>query len=293
VPTGDVIEVAAAPLNPIDIAIGSGRYYGGHPPLPYVPGCEAVGRERGSGGLVWTFGGGLGTTRNGTIAELAEAGAHRIEVPSGADPVLAAALGIAGLAGWLAVAWRAPVHPGETVLVLGATGTVGLVAVQGARALGAGRIVAAGRDPDGLERAARLGADATVRIEDGVELAAAFRDACGGDGPMLVVDPLWGEPAAAAVEAAAPHARIVNLGQSADATAPLTSAALRGKMLTVLGHTNFAVPAEVLATEYPRLVQLAIEGAISIDVEPVALDDIEAAWQRQADGTGGKLVVVL
>ena len=69
---GDVVlEVLAASLNPIDIAVGSGRFYGGHPPLPYVPGCEAVGRVRGSERLVWAFGGGLGVARDGGMAELA------------------------------------------------------------------------------------------------------------------------------------------------------------------------------------------------------------------------------
>ena len=293
-PVGDdVIEVVATPLNPIDVAVWSGGFYGGHPELPYVPGCEAVGRERESGKLVWTFGGGLGTARDGTLATLARSGTYVVEVPEGADPAVAASLGIAGLAGWLPVAWRAPVRAGETVLVLGATGTAGLVAVQGARALGAGRIVAAGRSAAGLERAAELGADTTVRIEEGVDLVAAFREACGGDGPNLVIDPLWSEPAAAAVEAAAPGARIVNLGQSAGPTASLTSAAVRGKMLDLLGLSIFSVPAEVMATQYRELVQLAITGTVVVEVERVPLDEIGSAWERQASGSPGRKLVIV
>ncbi len=112
-------------------------------------------------------------------------------------------LGIAGLAGWLPVAYRAPVEEGDAVLVLGATGTVGVVALQGARLLGAARVMAAGRRPEGLERARRLGADATVSLEE-EDLVAAFREAFGGDGPSYVIDPLWGEPAVAAATAALP-----------------------------------------------------------------------------------------
>ena len=146
-----------------------------------------------------------------------------IEVPDGADPALAAGMGIAGMAGWLPFAWRAPLEGGENVLVLGATGSVGLVAVQTAKLLGAGRVVAAGRSAAGLERATQYGADATLRLDEVDDLVAAFKDAFGGEGPSYVFDPLWGEPAAAAVQAAVPQATIVNLGQSAGATSEIAS----------------------------------------------------------------------
>src|SRR6187200_2505542 len=198
----DVVEVLAAPINPVDLAVASGAYVAGHPPLPYVPGCEGVGRTA-DGRVVWVFGGGLGRTTNGAMAERVSIGdSMAIPVPDGADPAVAAGLGIAGLAGWLPLAWRAPLQGGENVLVLGATGAVGLVAVQTAKLLGARRVVAAGRSPEGLERAASLGADATVRLDEADDLVAAFKDAFGGAGPSYVFDPLWGAPAAAAVQAA-------------------------------------------------------------------------------------------
>ena len=291
-PAGPAVDVLAAPINPIDIAVSRGILATGHPELPYVPGCEAVGRTD-DGRLVWIFGGSLGRTTHGAIAARAPIGdAHAIDVPDGADPALAAGLGIAGLAGWLPLAWRAPLAGGENVLVLGATGSVGLVAVQTAKLLGAGRVVAAGRSATGLERALECGADATVRLDEGADLAAAFRDAFGGDGPDYVFDPVWGAPAAAAVDAAAPRATIVNLGQSAGATAELASAAVRFKNLSILGHTNFAVPPDELADHYRRLVGHAVAGDIRLDVEQVPLDAVADAWRRQAEGAGTKLVVV-
>jgi len=291
-PSGNTIEVLAAPINPIDLAVSRGILASGHPALPYVPGCESVGRS-GDGRLVWVFGGGLGTLRNGGMAErVAIDASHAVEVPEGADPAVAAGLGIAGLAGWLPFAWRAPLRGGENVLVLGATGSVGLVAVQAARLLGAGRVVAAGRSEAGLERALSLGADDVVHLGETNDLVAAFKDAFGGDGPSYVFDPLWGAPAAAAVQAAVPWATIVNLGQSAGATSELASAAVRFKTLSILGHTNFAVPADELAEHYRRLVGHAVTGEIRLDVERVPLDDVAAAWERQAAGAGTKLVLV-
>jgi NADPH2:quinone reductase len=291
-PAGETIEVLAASINPIDLAVSRGVLATGHPAFPYVPGCEAVGRTS-DGRVVWIYGGSLGRTSNGAIAERASVGdSYAIDVPEGADPALAVGLGIAGLAGWLPLAWRAPLRGGENVLVLGATGSVGLVAVQTAKLLGAARVVAAGRSASGLERALQRGADATVRLDEADDLVAAFRDAFGGEGPTYVFDPLWGEPAAAAVQAAAPRATMVNLGQSAGATSELVSAAVRFKNLSILGHTNFLVPPEELAEHYRRLVGHAVAGEIRLDVERVPLDSVADAWRRQADGAGTKLVVV-
>lgn len=290
-----LVEVLAVPLNPIDVNVAAGRFYGGSPPTPYVAGSEAVGVVRESvavppGTRVWAH---VGTKRNGALAELLVVpDGLLVPLPDGTDPALAGALGVAGLAGWLPVAYRAPVREGETVLVLGATGTVGIVALQGARLLGAGRVVAAGRRPEALERARRLGADAIVSLEED-NLAGAFRDACGGDGPSYVVDPLWGEPAVAAAQAAAPGARLVNIGQSAGAEAPFRSADVRGKQLEILGYSNFATPREVMDREYLRLLEHAATGEVQVEVETMPFERVAEAWRRQAEGAGVKVVVEL
>jgi NADPH:quinone reductase len=291
-PDGLVVELEAAPLNPLDINVGAGRFYGGHPPLPFVPGTEGVGRLP-TGERVWAFSDGLGLARDGTLAERVTVSRDAVvEVPDGIDSALAAALGIAGLAGWMPLAWRAPVRPGETVLVLGATGTVGLVAVQAAKLLGAGRVVAAGRKPARLARAGKLGADATVNLEEVDDLAAAFKEASGGDGPELVFDALWGAPFRAALDAAAPRARLVNLGQSAGPEATLTSAAVRGKDIDILGWTIYRVARDVLADHYRQLVGHAASGRIALELERVPLDGVADAWQRQASGEADRKLVI-
>jgi NADPH2:quinone reductase len=292
-----LIELLAASINPVDLGVASGRFFAGSPPVPYVAGAEGVGRileadGHAAGTVVWTGMQGLGISRDGVLAERAVAREDGVvAVPEGADPVVASALGIAGLAGWLPLAWRAPVRPDDRVLVLGATGTLGHVAVQAARILGASRVVGAGRRPEGLERARAAGADAVVTLGEPADLPERLRAAFDGEGPTLVVDPLWGEPVVAAIEAAAPRARIVQLGQSAGSSASIPSGAVRGKELEILGYTNLRVPFDVLADGYRTLVGHARDGRIAIDVERVPLEQASAAWARQLAGADTKLVV--
>jgi NADPH:quinone reductase len=292
-PSGDAIyEISAVSLNPIDINVGSGRYFGGHPHFPYVPGCEGVGSAA-DGTRVYLFSDGLGLSRDGLLAERASAPADLgIPLPEGVSDNVAASCGIAGMAGWMPVAWRAPVSEHDRVLVLGATGTVGLVAVQAAKLLGAAHVVAAGRNAERLERAAELGADATVSLEED-DLAEALKDASGGEGPTYVVDTLWGAPAVAATQAAASAWRLVQVGQSAGAEAPLTSAAVRGKMGEIYGYTDFAVSRDVFREYYLRLVGHAAAGDIVFDIFSYPLERVAEAWERQATGANGKIVVTV
>jgi len=285
---GDVlVHVAAVALNPLDIAVAGGRFYGGHPDLPYAPGCEAVGRTE-DGGLVYLFGDGRGVAKPGFLGERAVVPRDLpLPLPEGTDPAIGAATGIAGIAAWVPVAWKAEVGPGDRVLVLGASGTVGLLAIQAAKLLGADTVVAAGRDPARLERARRLGADELVQLGDGEALAAAF----GGDGFTVCIDPLWGEPLAQALAAAAPHARIVHLGQAAGPEAPLRSADVRGKELRILGHSNFALTPEERGRAQLELLEHIAAGRISLDLERFPLERADEAWECQR--TGGKAVVLL
>lgn len=293
-----LVEVTAASVNPIDLAVASGTFYGGRPEVPYVPGLEGLGRvlegERFPAGTRVYFGarGGLGG-RTGSMGERAAIDeATAIEVPDGADDALAACFGIAGLAAWLSLEWRAEIEEGETVLVLGATGPVGTIAVQAAKLLGAGRVVAAGRDGDALERLRGLGADATVdTTAAGDDLAGAFREAAEGD-VDVTVDPLWGDPMVAAAEASAQGGRIVQLGQSASPEALLRSATVRGKLLAILGHTNMAAPQEVKAAAYRRMVEHAAAGRLSLEVETYPLERVTEMWEAQAAGPRRKLVLL-
>ena len=266
-PVGVSIEAVA--LNPLDIAVGSGVFYGGHPPFPYEPGCEAVGRAD-DGKLVYLFGEGRGISKPGFVVERVEFPSElAIPVPDGIDPAVAAAAGIAGVAGWVPVAWKANITPDDRVLVLGGTGAVGRIAVQAATLLGAAKVVGVGR-----------------RELDTIP------EAFGGDGFTVCIDAVWGEPLANALAYAAPHARIVHLGQSAAPEAPLRSADVRGKELQILGHSNFALLRDDLRRAYLELLDHVVAGHIAIDVERYELDRVAEAWERQQAGPGGAKVVV-
>jgi NADPH2:quinone reductase len=284
----EVVDVLAAGMNPVDVAKSSGTFYGGNPPLPSVVGTEGIARLA-DGRTVYFD---APVAPYGAFAERTLIDPSvTYGVPDGLDPALAVVFGIAGLAGWLALQYRADLREGETVLVLGAGGVVGQIAVQAAKLLGAGRVVAAARSQERLDRAVQQGADATVQIGAVDDLAQAFREASGG-GVDVVVDPVWGEPAVAALVAMNVRGRLVQLGQSAGADATVPSAAIRGKTLDVLGHTNFAVPVEDKRAAYETMAEHAVAGRLDVEVERVPLDGLPDVWERQTGSPGRKLVVL-
>jgi NADPH:quinone reductase-like Zn-dependent oxidoreductase len=261
-----VVEVLAAGVNPVDVSIAAGRFYAGKPPLPSVAGREGVGTLDGArvyfDAPIAPF---------GSMAERALVDpASTYALPDGLDEGVAVALGISGLAAWLALTWRANLQPGEHVLVLGASGVLGQIAVQAAKL---------------------LGADAAVRLDEPEDLPAALREAA-EDRIDVVLDPVYGEPFVAAVNAASFGARLVQIGAGAGAEATVPSAPIRGKMLVVMGHTNFAAPPAVKREAYERMAAAATRGEIAVDVDRLQLERVAEAWERLGVGSHRKLVLV-
>jgi NADPH2:quinone reductase len=270
VPDVDGFRVEAVALNPLDIAVGSGVFYGGHPPLPYVPGCEAAGRLE-DGSPAYLFGEARGTARDGFLAErVAVPESLPLRLPEGTDPVVAAAIGIAGIAAWVPVTWKAKVGPGDRVLVLGGTGAVGQIAAQAAKLRGADAVLAVGRNDLG-------------RIPEEF----------GDDGFTVCIDPIWGEPLADALHYAQRHARVVHIGQSAGPVSPLRSADVRGKELVIMGHSSFALTTEEQSRAYLELFDHVTARRIDVPIETFPLDRAAEAWERQRSGPGGKVVITL
>lgn len=303
-PTGGevVVRVNAAPIVPLDLLCASGTSYFGRPATPYVPGVQGVGVvEGGPGSLppgtpVWFATPAGMAPGDGSMREVVAVPERDVvALPPGADPVQAAALGLSAVAAWAAMVWRGGLVEGEQVLVLGAGGVVGQAAVQLARSAGARRVVALARAGAGQRRAEQAGPDALVVLQhddDVAGLAARTRAAC--DGPLdLVLDPLFGLPAAAALRALRPGGRLVNLGSSAGETAPLDSSTLRSGSLRVLGHTNNALTPEQRREALTHVAQESVAGRLAVAHERVPLRDAADAWARQAAGrTAGRIVLV-
>ncbi|HYC80555.1 MAG TPA: zinc-binding alcohol dehydrogenase family protein [Solirubrobacterales bacterium] len=290
-PQGDdpVLEVLVAGINPIDLSIAAGKVPVREREHPSVPGIEGVGQLNGRRYYFDTP-----VAPFGSLAERALV-AHEslIEIPDQLDPGLAVSLGVAGFAAWLGLTWRAELQPGEHVLVLGASGIVGQLAVQAARLLGAGKVVAAARDEPSLERARHeLGADAVVQLGGEGDLAERLREAVGG-GYDVVVDPLWGEPAAAALAALHPEGRLVAIGNSAGETAEIPGRDFRNRLGQIVGHTNFRAPREVKREAYAAMARHAAAGELTVPVAERPLEEVAAAWEEQAESPHHKLMVRL
>ncbi|MGC2206536.1 MAG: zinc-binding alcohol dehydrogenase family protein [Candidatus Dormiibacterota bacterium] len=291
-----LIRVEAAAINPVDIRIASGTFYGGAPKLPYIPGGEGAGTVVEDGrslhGKRVRFE--VSGDESGGLAEWTAVNEEACTpIPDQLPSATAAGLGIAGVAAWISLVDKARLRSGERVLILGATGTVGQIAVQIARLLGAGRVVAAGRDPGALARTLDLGADAIVAIagQSVEDLAAEFEAAAGGR-LEVVFDPLWGLPLVAATAGCGQSARIVNLGQSAGPEATLSSAIVRGRQLSIFGHASYSTPLEKRTAAFRALAEHVAAGRIRIAVEELPLSAIASAWARQMTSPHVKLVLL-
>ena len=281
-----LVDVAAAGLHHLDLHKASGSYYTGPPPLPSVVGSDGVGRLQDGTRVYFDE----SIPPYGSMAERTLVPRDALlPVAEGVDDEVAAALGNTGLGGWLALAWRSGLQPGETVLVLGATGAVGSVAVQAARLLGAGRVIAADLPS---ERLGRLGADAAVEIDGRDDLAERIRDAAQGD-VDVTIDMLWGPPALAAMKAAARFARHVEVGNMAATEITLPAPLIRSASIDVRGFSVAQPPLDLKRDAYLRLTKHAADGDIAVDVDPRPLDHVTAAWERQRRGSGGPKTVLV
>ena len=274
----EIVEMLAASLTTLDVRVAAGEHPMSPSRLPVVCGVEGVGRT-GDGRRVYV---GAPVAPYGTMAERVPADRSRlIDVPEGLDDAVAAAPGNAGWAAWLPLAWRAALVPGERVLILGATGVVGRLAVQAARLQGAGRVVAAGRDEAALAESVELGADATVRVDAGGDLAAAFEEAAGG--PIdIVLDYVGGAPLVAALRAGVTGVRIVQVGDAADPRLSVPAALLRAKGVSLLGFVPRLAGPEAMAASYAELAAHVLAGRLRVEVERFPLAEVATVWHRRS-----------
>jgi NADPH:quinone reductase-like Zn-dependent oxidoreductase len=292
-----LVRVTAAPLIPLDRLCATGTSYFGPPAVPYVPGVQGAGvvqrGDRLPAGTRVCFNTDAGMRPgDGAMAEFAVVDeAQTVPLPDGVDDATAAALGLSAVAAWSVLIGPGRVSDGAQVLVLGASGVVGQVAVQAARVLGAGRVVAMSRSAEGRELASRLGADAVVDPTgaDLDELAERLGTACEG-ALDLVVDPVCGDAATAALRVLGAGGRLVNLGSSGGPSAVFESAVIRSRQLAILGYTNNALSLDQRRSALTAVLDLAAAGTLRVAHEKVPLTRVTELWDPSPDSPPGRLV---
>ncbi|MGC2183634.1 MAG: zinc-binding alcohol dehydrogenase family protein [Terriglobales bacterium] len=292
-----LVHVTAASLKNIDKVLASGTHYGSDGQLPTVCGVDGVGVLE-NGTRVFCGGARRPYGMMATLSVVPRTWC--VPVPEGVDDCIAAALPNPALSSWLPLTWRAQLKRGETVLVLGATGVAGKLAVQIAKHLGAGRVVAAGRNERILQTLASLGADATISLSQSDEaLALAFRREALRGHFDIVLDYVWGHPTEVLLAALTGHdvraesrgVRLIEIGEMAGPTILLSAAALRSSGIEISGTGGGSVPHRVIFDAFPKVWSLAASGQLHIDTERVPLADVESAW-RKNDLPGWRLVIV-
>jgi NADPH2:quinone reductase len=278
---GDIVEVLLAGCNPVDLLLASGEM--GQPVTPSVVGREGIGTRDGKRVYFNAPPDPFGSWAQRCRVDPAKT----FPVPDGLEDDVAVACGIAGLAAWLPLTRHADVAHGESVLILGATGVVGRIGIQVAKLLGAGRVVGAGRNPDGLEQARALGADATVQLGGDDDSAALRAEA--GEGFDVVLDLVYGKPFLAALDATANGATLITVGEGAGSTAEVSFRALTGR--THVGHLNDAMGPEVMRAGYEEITKHAAAGRIQVDTQRYSLEDAAQAWREQQSGPHVKIAV--
>lgn len=284
-PNGDEVHitVAAAGLHPIVKALAQGTHYGSTGRLPFIPGVDGVGRMPDGTRVLF------GSTHPpyGTFAErsLARPGVCT-PIPATLDDATIAAMMNPGMSAWGALEHRAHLAAGESVLILGATGSAGHMAVQIARRFGARRIVAVGRNPEALEEAKDLGADTTISLQQEHEaLVSAFRAEL-ANGIDVVLDYLWGAPAEALLAAIvqkgldhdAARIRYIQIGNSAGPNVTLPAAVLRSSGLELLGSGFGSVSMDKIFASLRAILQSATQQPFRMKLRTIPLRDVEKFW---------------
>ena len=292
-PDETLIDVLAVGLHPRVRTGAAGAHYTSSGSLPMIPGIDGVGR-RADGRAVYFV---AVDDVMGTMADKALVDERRaIELPAGSDEARVAAAMNPAMSSWVALRRRVPIEPGQSVLILGATGNAGTMAVQVARRLGADRVVGAGRDAIRLAALAALGADELVRLTADAKASAAALAGAAAE-VDIVLDYLWGAPAqqamTALLTARSDRSRALNwiqIGATAGPTMELPSVALRSANLRIQGNGQGAVSTQAYLAELPALIDEINAGTIAVTPNVLPLADVAEAWARP-DPPGARTVL--
>jgi NADPH:quinone reductase-like Zn-dependent oxidoreductase len=275
------VTVTAAAISHVVKSRASGAHYSSSGQFPFVVGIDGVGLLD-DGSRVYFV---MPKAPYGSMAERTVIpSAQCLPLPDGLDDVTAAAIANPGMSSWAAFTERARLKAGETVLVNGATGTAGRLAVQIAKHLGAKKVIATGRDAESLSSVAALGADMTIPlVESEAALEKSFKEQF-AEGVDVVIDYLWGKSAerlliaGAKAGADAVPIRFVQIGSVSGPDITLPSAVLRSSAIELMGSGIGSIPLDRLVDAIGALLQATAPGGFEIAAKPVPLSDVERAW---------------
>ncbi|HVN16297.1 MAG TPA: zinc-binding alcohol dehydrogenase family protein [Anaerolineales bacterium] len=291
-----LIRVKAVALENVDKAMASGSHFASSQflsQLPAIVGFDGVGALE--DGTLVGFGG--VKAPYGTMAEKTVVpNGYTVPIPEGVDAVTAAALPASALTSLFPLKWGAKLQPGETVLVNGATGVSGKLAVQIAKLLGAGRIVGTGRNADSMKQIQEFGAEAVIDLKQSDEkLAEAFKKEA-REGYDIILDFLWGHPTEVLIKTLIPSeikmskpVRLIQIGEKAGTIISLSADSLRTSGLTISGAAG--ITPETIGEGTKLVWDLFKANQLQMDIEQVPLKDIESAWNR-TDFQGKRIVIV-
>jgi NADPH:quinone reductase-like Zn-dependent oxidoreductase len=290
----ELVDVLAVGLHPRVRADASGKHYTSTGELPMIPGVDGVGRMADGRRIYFV----VDDEFPGSMAEKVVVEVRRtLHLPDDADAEKIAAAMNPAMSSWVALRRRVPIEVGQKVLVLGATGNAGTMAVQVSKMLGAGSVVGAGRDAKRLKALRSAGADDVVQLTDDADATAAALAEAAAE-VDIVIDYLWGKPAEQAITvlltARSDRSRALNwiqIGAMAGPTLELPSVALRSANLRIQGNGQGAVSTEGYLAELPSLIDAICTGTLKIASRTVSLRDVESAWV-QPDVSGQRIVIV-
>jgi NADPH:quinone reductase-like Zn-dependent oxidoreductase len=285
----EIITVRAAALSNLTKSRASGTHYSSTGIFPAVAGTDGVGLTQ-DGRRVYFA---MPEAPYGSLAEFCPISSRRcVEIPDSLDDVTAAAIANPGMSAWGGLVERAHLVAGETVLVNGATGTAGRIAVQLAKYLGAARVIATGRNVKELEELKQLGADAVIPFALDAEHpsgASDYEEALKEtfvNGINVVIDYLWGESAKTAIVALAKTVedhpvRFVHVGgASGEMSIDLPGAALRSAAITLMGSGVGSVSRKGLIQSIRSTFEAVGPAGLKIATQVVPLSNVEGVWEH-------------
>jgi NADPH:quinone reductase-like Zn-dependent oxidoreductase len=280
-----IVTGIAAALSHLVRGQASGRHYSSDSKTPFVPGVDGVGRHPDGKRVYFAF----PRSPFGAMAEKVPVKSSLVvEIPDELDDVTAAAIANPGMSSWAALTRRAKFVAGETVFINGATGVSGRLAIQIAKYLGAGKIIATGRNLEALARLTSFGADVVLPLAEGYEdFKTAFATEL-AQGIDVILDYLWGPSAESMIQCIAGHGstqaepriRFVQVGAMAGGTVSLPASALRSSGLELLGSGLGSVSYDELVRVIGEMLQAVRPGNFQIETEAVPLSEVDEAWNR-------------